>query len=198
MAKVHPQLTSSSSPSSSKQEVFTIWMKSLVLSGRGCTVFDSDGEIVYRVDNYSEKCSQEVHLMDLGGRVLFTILKKKFKLVGCWEGYRATGSELNRGRPGFLVRRKPFRVLNGPSSCEVFVGLDKNDLQQYKMESKSKNLSWKIVDKLGGLVAEVKRKTSAGGVDLGDDVLTMVVEPNIDHSLVMGLVVVYSLINNKM
>lgn len=45
---------------------------------------------------------------------------------------------------------------------------------------------------------QVQRKQSACGVVLGEDVMTMVVEPFIDHSLIMGLVVVYSLINSKM
>lgn len=78
MAKVHPQapLASSSYFTASKQETFTIWMKSLVLDGNGCTVFDSKGEIVYRVDNYNSKCRDEVYLMDFKGKVLYTILRK--------------------------------------------------------------------------------------------------------------------------
>lgn len=79
--KVHPRglLSSSSSAPcyfSSKRETFTIWMKSLVLNGKGCTVFDSDGHIMYRVDNYNSKSNNEVYLMDFDGGVLFTILKK--------------------------------------------------------------------------------------------------------------------------
>lgn len=78
MGKVHPQALVSSDPCylSSKQESFTVWMKSLVLSGKGCTVFDSDGHVVYRVDNYDSKSSNEVHLMDFEGKVLYTILRK--------------------------------------------------------------------------------------------------------------------------
>ncbi|XP_057472464.1 protein LURP-one-related 11-like isoform X2 [Actinidia eriantha] len=195
MTKVHPKLTASST--SSKQEVFTLWMKSLVLNGNGCTVFDSKGEIVYRVDNYNQKCSHEVHLMDLRGNVLFTILKKKSKVLRCWEGYRSAGADLNRGDLGFQVK-KSFRILKGDSICEVVVGFDKNQQNQYKMESRSSNSSWKIIDNLGGIVAEVKQKISACGVVLGDDVLTMVVDSNMDPSLVMGLIVVNSLIHQKM
>ncbi|KAL6972602.1 hypothetical protein U1Q18_026777 [Sarracenia purpurea var. burkii] len=201
MTKVHPQLTSSSSSTSSKQEVFTLWMKSLVVRGNGCTVFDSSGEIVYRVDNYGHKCSHEVHLMDLTGNVLFTILKKKFKVLRCWEGYRSsTGAVVNgENNPGFQVR-EPFGILRRRSPCEVVVGSDSDKTQQnrYKMESRTSNSSWKIVDNSGELVAEVKRKMSRDGIVLGDDVWTMVVEPNIDQSLVMGLIIVNSLINNKM
>lgn len=46
--------------------------------------------------------------------------------------------------------------------------------------------------------SQVKKKQSASGEVLGDDVLKMVVEPFIDHCLIMGFFVVYSLINWKM
>lgn len=83
MAKVHPLTTSniidSSSPSapcSSKRETLTVWMKSLVMQGNGCTAYNENGQIVYRIDNYDQKNSNEVYLMDLKGKVLFTILRK--------------------------------------------------------------------------------------------------------------------------
>ncbi|CAL8130858.1 unnamed protein product [Prunus armeniaca] len=192
MAKVHPQAPFSSSPTeyfTSKQETFTIWMKSLILSSNGCTVFDSNGRIVYRVDNYDCKCRGKVYLMDLRGKILFTILRKKFRLLGLWEGYRSTGKEVNPERPGFQVRQR-FRLCRGGSQCRVIVGQDKNQPQQYRIESLSSKSSYKILDKSGRLVAEVKRKQSACGVVLGEDVLTMVVEPFIDHSLIVGLLVV--------
>ncbi|KAF2313273.1 hypothetical protein GH714_010101 [Hevea brasiliensis] len=95
-------------------------MKSLVCHTNGCTVFDSNGEIIYRVENYGTKCNNEVHLMDLRGRVLVTIRRK------------------------------------------------------------------------------VKQKQLSSGIALGYDVLTMIVEPHIDHCLIMAIVTVYGLINYKM
>lgn len=81
MSKVYPKTPSPSSSSSSssmtsKRETFTVWMKSLVLHGSGCTVFDTNGEIVYRIDNYEKNRSNEVYLMDLKGNVLFSIRRK--------------------------------------------------------------------------------------------------------------------------
>jgi len=88
MAKVHPNksnylsTTSSSSSFSSissnfyvspRREIFTLWMKSLVYHGNGCTVYDSNGKIVYRIDNYNIKRSKQVHLMDSNGKILFSI-----------------------------------------------------------------------------------------------------------------------------
>ncbi|XWS18769.1 hypothetical protein CRYUN_Cryun32bG0073100 [Craigia yunnanensis] len=92
-AKIHLQVPHASLVSvpftTSKQENFTIWMKSLILSGKGCTVFDSSGQIVYRVDNYNCKCSNEVFLMDFTGKVLFTIGER------LWEGYRSFNGNIN-------------------------------------------------------------------------------------------------------
>lgn len=48
-------------------------------------------------------------------------------------------------------------------------------------------------------MAEVKKKQSnIKGLDLGDDVLTMMVEPQVDHSLIMGIVIAYSLLKCKL
>ena len=51
-------------------------MKSLVIQGNGCTIFNENGENVYRNYNYDKKCSNKLNLMDLQGNVLLTILRK--------------------------------------------------------------------------------------------------------------------------
>ena len=43
-----------------------------------------------------------------------------------------------------------------------------------------------------------RRYHRACGVGLGEDVLSLVVEPHADHSLVMGLVLVHGLMNHTM
>lgn len=81
MAKIYPQNHNQEgslcdgNSMSSERERYTVWMKSLVFHSNGCTVYDSKGDIVYRVDNYDTKGTQEVNLMDLRGRVLCTIYK---------------------------------------------------------------------------------------------------------------------------
>lgn len=134
MPKVHPQLVSSCT--SSKQEVFTLWMKSLIMSTNGCAVFDSNGCIVFRVDNYSHRCTTQICIMDATGKVLLTILKKvqfnfletqnknlviihhdhfiisyyfakqKFSLFKTWEGYRSTTSTEGRKKKPVFQVRK--------------------------------------------------------------------------------------------
>ncbi|KAI3891843.1 hypothetical protein MKW92_018238 [Papaver armeniacum] len=205
MSKIYPQLqdilSSSHSPSSSrcssKIEVFTIWMKSLVMHGNGCTVFDSIGEVAYRIDNYGRKKNNEVHLMDVNGKVLSTILRKKLRLFGRWEGSKS-GNVFN-GKPWFQVRK----FLNHGLGMNVTLRseLEQTDLDSYRMERLEgcSKLSCKIVDvQTGRIVAELKQKQSSGGVVLGDDVMGLVVEPNVDHSFIMGLIVVHGLVNGKM
>lgn len=76
MAKVYPQeQATSSSQHQSERKTYTLWMKSLVLHSNGCTVYDSNGNIVYRVDNYDRKGGSKVNLMDLHGKLLCTIKK---------------------------------------------------------------------------------------------------------------------------
>ncbi|KAI3878884.1 hypothetical protein MKX03_018732 [Papaver bracteatum] len=195
-SRIHPQAylsTSSSSSSSSssscitsKREVFTIWMKSLVMNSNGCTVFDSNVEIIYRIDNYHKKCSNKVYLMDLSGNILSTILKKLnqiLRMFGTWEGYNGSYcSKVDQEKPWFQVR-KPFRVLNKVHyNVSVSMGTSNNSF--YTIQRLDSKMGCKILDQAGNVVAEMKQKKSRFDVGLGDDVLTLMVESNIDHSLI--------------
>ncbi|PAN49708.1 hypothetical protein PAHAL_9G470000 [Panicum hallii] len=199
-AAARSQLAGSEQP-----EVFTIWMKSLVLNGSGCTVYDSAGSIVYRVDNYGARRAADVCLMDLAGNVVLQILKKKLGFGRRWEGYRWSDQEQElRRRPWFKVARA--WAWRGPSRCTCELsgdgaGLDAAATVRYRMDDGRIALSRgaRIVDGATGLaVAEVKRKTTAAGVALGADVLTLAVEPGVDRSIIMGLVLVHGLINRAM
>ncbi|GMN32212.1 hypothetical protein TIFTF001_003560 [Ficus carica] len=210
MAKVHPLNTSNTiGPSSSssaccsyttsKRETFTVWMKSLVMQGNGCTAYNENGEIVYRVDNYDHKNSNEVYLMDLKGKVLFTILGKKMWVFRRWEGYKSNDLDSNNDKPFFQVR-KSCNVLGKDFSCKVSLRSHNNvqELSCYRLEGSAGKSALRIIDNQGRLIAEAKRKQSSSGVILGDDVLTLVIEESVDHSLVMALLTVYGLMQHKM
>ncbi|KAJ1297173.1 hypothetical protein BS78_01G357400 [Paspalum vaginatum] len=185
---------------SHQPEVFTIWMKSLVLNGSGCTVYDSAGSIVYRVDNYGARRAADVCLMDVAGNVVLQILKKKLGFGRRWEGYRWIDQEQERPRPWFKVARA--WAWRGPSCCTCELsGGDSTAAVRYRMGDGriAPARGARIVDGATGLpVAEVKRKTTAEGVALGADVLTLAVEPGVDRSIIMGLVLVHGLINRAM
>ncbi|KAH9775565.1 protein LURP-one-related 2 [Citrus sinensis] len=189
MAKVRPLPISVEA--ASKRESFTVWMKSLVMQGNGCTVFNENGEIVYRIDNYDNKGSNEVYLMDLRGNVLFTILRRVRVFGRLWRGYKGDndGSNLNKEKPSFEVTKKGEITLlsNNEASCY------KLKLEAASATGRTKSAAlFKIIDcRRGVVVAEGMRKQSrsGSGVLLGDDVLTLSVEPHVDRSFIMALVV---------
>lgn len=204
MARVHPILVvptidnaSFSTPScskphmTSKRERFTIWMKSLVMQGNGCTAYDKNGEIVYRVENYDNKHSHEVYLMDLRGKVLFTLCEQKMCIFRPnWEAYESNDGS---NTPFFRVRKS--KLFGKESTYKVTM---RSDGSCYMLEGLAAgNSTFRIRDSYGGVVAEAKQKQSSSGVEFGDDVLSLVVEPHVDHSFIMALVTVYGLINHQ-
>ncbi|KAK2385087.1 hypothetical protein QL285_072360 [Trifolium repens] len=198
MAKVYPnQEPTTSSESnhqclSSKKETYTVWMKSLVFHSNGCTVYNSNGNIVYRVDNYDRKGKREVNLMDLKGNLLCTI-KKKLLALGCWEGQKYCNNSNFRSQeqqPWFEVKK--CLTLTGKISCEIKAGTQNLCLERMSI---GKSIAFRIVNKLDGkIIAEAKQKQTESGVVLSNDVLTLNLAAGTDHSLIMALITVYGLI----
>ncbi|KAI3693610.1 hypothetical protein L1987_76558 [Smallanthus sonchifolius] len=196
MAKIHPCIPSSSSSCSTQREIYTIWMKSLVLNSNGYTVYDSNGEVVFRIDNYDSKCRNEVYLMDLRGNIICTILRKKLLRFGLWDCYNDKDSHT----PWFKVE-KTFGFFKNDSMYDVLVGTNEArsiSRSNHKMEGSVHNLEFKIIDGEGRIAATVQRKLSSSGNVLGEDVLCVTVEPHVDHIFVMALVAIHGLIRHKM
>jgi hypothetical protein len=63
-----------------QKQIYTVWMKSLVFNGHGCTIYGQDGRVDYRVDNYACARSREVFVMDTAGK---TLIKLQLKKVHC-------------------------------------------------------------------------------------------------------------------
>ncbi|KAL0371763.1 UNVERIFIED_CONTAM: protein LURP-one-related 2 [Sesamum calycinum] len=205
MAKIHPKTSMIDSScheySSSEREVFTVWMKSLVISSNGCTVFNSKGDIVFRVDNYQTRRSTEILLMDYNGQVLFSIKQKKLLIFRSWEGYKCVNSKFDDGEGEWFKVKRECRIPGrGMITCHVILGCNKTTGNcSYKIVGSQGKQTVKITDRAGRVIAEVMQKQSqAGGVSLGDDVLSLMVEPQMDQSLIMALVIVYGMISHKL
>ncbi|KAL6182167.1 hypothetical protein ACLB2K_043590 [Fragaria x ananassa] len=181
MAKVHPltvvtntEDVSSSTSSyknyiTSKRETFTVWMKSLLMQGNGCTAFDENGEIVYRIDNYDDKHSNEVFLMDLRGKVLFTLCEHRMGVFSRWKGYGTNGA-----KPMFRVRKSCRSIFGNKEYCSKSYKVSMVDGSCYRLQglAAGKAAAFRITDSNGRVMAEAKRKQSSSGVVLGDDILS--------------------------
>ncbi|XP_044973250.1 protein LURP-one-related 11-like [Hordeum vulgare subsp. vulgare] len=195
MAKIQP-LSAAGSPSSSdyqrSQQEYTVWMKSLVFNGNGCTVYGPDGTVAFRVDNYGCRGGREVFFMDRAGNALIRIRRKGFGVFRRWDVCRCThnGSQ-EEATPWFTVRRAEkggaaVAMHGGAGTC-------------YKIDGCcARKYEYKVSGVDGAVVAEVARKQTPAGVVLGEDVLTLRVAPEADHLLLLGLVVVLGLINRSL
>ncbi|XP_044973255.1 protein LURP-one-related 11-like [Hordeum vulgare subsp. vulgare] len=197
MAKIQPLASSPCSTSSSGVQqgthAYTVWMKSLVFNGNGCAVYGPDGAIAFRVDNYGCRGGREVLFMDCAGNALLRIRRKGFGMFRRWEVCRCAhdGGEGGEATPWYSVRRAEKGGLavamhGGLGTCYMIDGCC------------ARKPEYRVCGVDGEVVAEVARKQTAAGVVLGDDVLTLTVGLEVDHLLVLGLVVVHGLINRSM
>ncbi|KAI3750586.1 hypothetical protein L2E82_21260 [Cichorium intybus] len=203
MTKVYPKavvplppLLSSDLPRFVTQSstVLTVWKKSLLFNCDGFTVFDTKGNLVFRVDNYAAGNKAEIVLMDANGRSLHTIRRKRLTLTDSWLIYDGETTV----NPRFSVT-KHVNFLNAKSLAHVsFTGLGsgsgspKNGNKKnvaYEIEGSYTQRSCVVYDDKRRRVAEIKRKEAVGGVAFGGDVFRLVVQPEIDSTVAMALIV---------
>lgn len=195
MAKIQPlPAVSSPAPASNADEpsqVYTVWMKSLVFNGNGCTVYGADGGVAFRVDNYGCRGGREAFLMDRAGRTLVGIQRRScFGMFSRWEAYRYSESESD-GReetrtPWFAVRK----ARRGGRAAVTVHGSGGRSGAYAIVGGYSRKPGYRIIGSTdGAAVAAIARKQTPAGVVLGDDVLMLTVAPGTDRLLVLVVVI---------
>ncbi|KAH7672422.1 LURP-one-related protein [Dioscorea alata] len=192
MTKVHPN--SGDLPENGGREVITgttttltVWHKSLLFNCNGFTVYDDKGNLVFRVDNYSSTTSGEVVLMDAAGKPLLTVRRKKLSLTDQWLIYN--GEEMRNPR---FTARKHMNILQSKSLTQVSTCQKNSSVGAgccYNIEGSYTQRSCMIYDERHNPVAEIKRKEDVGGVAFGGEVFRLVVQPEIESTLAMAIVV---------
>ncbi|KAI3911500.1 hypothetical protein MKW98_010387 [Papaver atlanticum] len=191
MTKVYPNATTET-PRIPKQisdrevEVLTVWKKSLLFNCNGFTVFDTKGNLVFRVDNYRAGNKTEIFLMDASGKTLLTIRRKKLSLSDNWMVYDGENSV----NPRFLVK-KHVNFLTSKNLAHVISCTQSNNRElMYEIIGSYAQRCVGVYDNRKRLVAEIQRKEAAkGGVSFGGDVFKLIVQPQIDSTVAMSLVI---------
>ncbi|XP_038900421.1 protein LURP-one-related 17 [Benincasa hispida] len=172
----------------------TVWRKSLLLTCNGFTVIDRNGNIVYRVDNYTER-PEEIILMDgLGESVLTMCRSKKLGLGENWCVYEGEVEGETRARKKPICRvRKNMNILHVAPNTKVLAYVYDYRISEkkhaYSVEGSYGHRSCKVLDASRRVVAEVKRKEAVnGGVCFGAEVFLLVILPGFDPGLAMALV----------
>jgi len=200
-AKIHPhepeltrRVVVDDKLSNSSATALTVWRKSLVFSCNGFTVFDSNGDLVFRVDNYPSDLKGEIVLMDAAGMALLTMRRKSWlSLQNEWKGFLG---EFREGqKPLFVVRRSTSLLIPTKTLAEVYIcSLAKSKKEKpnfdYRVEGCYAKRSFTLLNSLNEVVAEVKPKQVRSEITLGGDVFNLIVSPGYDQAFVMGLIVV--------
>ncbi|XP_068668292.1 protein LURP-one-related 8-like [Aristolochia californica] len=194
MTKVYPNTSGSAGPrvgcDGEKEEVLTVWRKSLLFNCSGFTVFDQKGNLVFRVDNYAAGNKGEVFLMDAAGKSLLTIRRKKLSLGDHWLVFAGEESV----NPLFSVK-KPVNFLNSNTLAQVTLGGGSGRRRSgsrklaYAIEGSYSQRSCMVYDDKRQPMAEIRRKEAIGGMTFGLDVFRLVVQPGLDAVVAMALVI---------
>ncbi|GMI97243.1 hypothetical protein like AT2G38640 [Hibiscus trionum] len=188
-----PKLLPIPETDTTEEAVLTVWKKSLLFNCNGFTVFDSKGNLVFRVDNYMDGHKGEILLMDATGNPLLTIRRKKMSLGDSWLIHEGETSVNPR-----LCVRKSMNILNKNCLAYVFPGNTttttavriRNDNLIYEIEGSYSQRSCSVYDDSRRLVAEIKKKEAVKGVAYGTDVFRLVVRPgHIGTDFAMALVI---------
>ncbi|GLJ10817.1 hypothetical protein SUGI_0135690 [Cryptomeria japonica] len=171
-----------------KSTTFTVWKKSLIFNGKGFTVFDSAGNLAFRVDNYASNAKSEILLMDDVGNVLITLLRKRWNLHRRWDGFR--GDTVQREKPIFTVTKSSF--FSNKIRANVFLDFARQIKRcDYQMEGWSCKSSCTIFSASRDIIAQFKQKEAKSDLMLGNDVFTLLVQPQVDQAFIMGLIVIF-------
>ncbi|KAE8680523.1 Protein LURP-one-related 8 [Hibiscus syriacus] len=172
-----------------EETILTVWKKSLLFNCNGFTVFDSKGNLVFRVDNYMDGHKGEILLMDATGNPLLTIRRKKMSLGDSWLVFE--GETFVNPR---LRVRKSMNIINKNCLAYVIPGnttttTNRNNIVFY-IEGSYSQRSCSVYDDSRRLVAEIKRKEAVKGVAYGTDIFRLVVQPDhIRTDFAMALVI---------
>ncbi|KAL6865005.1 hypothetical protein ACP4OV_016156 [Aristida adscensionis] len=184
----------------------TVWRRSLLFNGKGFTVFDGKGNLVYRVESYTGGSPREVVLMDADGRGLLTIRRKKLSFADEWMIYdgdaAAPPSSAAAAAPApkrFTARRhvslRPSRSLahlspvcapapGAPAGCRYDV--------EGSYAGRSLDVFASSSPGSGGGGGGERRRVAAvcqKEASVGPDVFRLVVEPGFDPALAMAVVI---------
>ncbi|XP_047342567.1 protein LURP-one-related 5-like [Impatiens glandulifera] len=169
----------------------TVRKTSLFFSGDGFTVYDSNGQLIFRVDSYGpdSHSNDELILMDASGRCLITVHRKRPSLHNRWEGYKGEGT--NGKKPIFSVKRSSIIGRSGVTVEVYGDGENSSAVEEYHIEGSFKQRFCTFLDSGKEIVAEIKRKVDVStNMMLGKDVFSLCLKGGFDGALAMGLVLI--------
>ncbi|CAN6348823.1 unnamed protein product [Urochloa humidicola] len=183
--------------------LYTVWKRSSMgFQGTdGFSVYDAAGALAFRLDNYSRRpklFAGELLLMDGQGAPLLALRPQIFSIHGQWNCYKASEeSQGKRTRSHQLFSMRKCSVLQNAHEAEVSMSrsitASNGQGPSFLVEGCFRRRKCKIRNSAGEEVARIMRKkaeTASDSLMLGDDVFSLVVEPNVNCTMIMAFIVV--------
>ncbi|XP_057538331.1 protein LURP-one-related 12-like [Amaranthus tricolor] len=172
-----------------KEIELTIHKTSMFSHGDGFLVYDSKGDIIFRVDSYAP-IKHRLLLMDSFGKPLLTLLPKRPTLHRRWEGFLGEKLSDQHQSPIFCIWKS---TMIGRSN--VMVEVHNKPHGRYHIEGCFSERRCSIYhapsddDTSKISVAEIKRKVEpTKKIVLGREVFSLILKAGFDAAFAMGLV----------
>ncbi|KAM7263851.1 hypothetical protein ACFE04_001534 [Oxalis oulophora] len=172
-----------------KPTVLTVWKRSsMSFQGTdGFMVFDKNGTLVFRLDNYSRKSPSSIILMDGDGKALLTLRTQFMQFQ--WKAYNGENA-----KKLFSMRASSY----GKDEAEVFMAAGSTKQADFKVHGSFRSRNCKITTSNGEVAAKIARKRANNTtILLSDDVFSLVVQPGFDSQIIMAFIVILDRICNK-
>ncbi|PKU70241.1 Protein LURP-one-related 8 [Dendrobium catenatum] len=212
MSKIRPselrtERSMAAKPTVNTAESWTVWKKSSMafVGSDGFSIFDGNGKLAFRVDNYSRRNKYlvgELLLTDVDGRPLLALKPQILSLHDQWNGYSITASFKT-----LIFTMKQRSILkNRDDDVEIFLHKSRGDKAgsksmeeaDYRIQGCFQKRSCKIWGRSGKLVAWISRKMVSPLVILDDDVFRLIMAPgNHQCELIMAFIVIMDRICRK-
>ncbi|KAL9246982.1 hypothetical protein vseg_020458 [Gypsophila vaccaria] len=169
----------------------TVHKKSMFSKGDGFIVYDPNGDIIFRVDDfYGLMKHHGILLMDSFGNPLLTLIPKRPTLHHRLEGFLGDTSD---GQQPILSIWKSTMIGRSEMNVEVYDKTTHDTIAYYNIEGCYKDRSCTISEVKSDMsrrhVAQIKRKVeSIRNIVLSSDVFSLTIQPRVDAAFVMGLV----------
>ncbi|KAG0467459.1 hypothetical protein HPP92_018426 [Vanilla planifolia] len=194
----------------SPARAWTVWKKSSMafVGTDGFSVYDGDGKLAFRVENYARMSKYrlgEILLMDAVGRPVICLRPKILSMHDQWNGYVGDGGNRRACSNSLLFTMKRPSVLCGSGKAVVFLrGSDERSMPwgrvlgpDFIIEGSFRTRCCEIHGVGGEALAWTSPKKVGSSMTLGDDVFALIVVPGVSHELIVAFIVVMDRMYSK-
>nr|GLL24381.1 protein LURP-one-related 15-like [Ipomoea trifida] len=167
----------------------SIKKKVYFLTSHGYEVKDAaNGKILFKVENIPTFFNSKIVVYDPAGNSILTLRRKAFTWRTGWKVYRGESKE----EKDLIFSARTSSAFQFTTNLDVFLaGNTSEQICDYKMKTSYAQSTCDIYVKPSStLIAEMKKKVTAGSIFLGKDNFMVTLQPNVDQAFIVALIVI--------